>query len=127
MIRGTTAQFKFILPYTKAELTWAQIHFWQPNNPSKDLPITKYLYDCGNPADSNELCVSLTAEETKRFLDKYKAKVQIRALHTASGTIFGCPVQLITVYPIHDSMLTEDIPTVPNDGDTPEIIHEDGV
>jgi hypothetical protein len=73
MIRGTTAQFKFKLPYTKEELAWATIKFWQSRNTNPLLPITKKLEHCDAPDDSKELCVSLTAEETARFSDKYKA------------------------------------------------------
>jgi hypothetical protein len=116
MIRGTTAQFKFKLPYTKAELTWATIKFWQPGNMSSLLPITKRLEHCDAPDDSNELCVSLTAEETQRFSEKYKAKLQIRAQHTKSGTVFGSRTQLITVYPMNDEILEED-PTMPSENE----------
>ena len=102
MIRGTTAQFKFKLPCAKGELEWATIKFWQSNNPNILLPITKTLQHCGNSDDIKELCVSLTAEETKRFSDKYKAKIQLVALHTTSGTVFGTRPQLIPVYPMYD-------------------------
>lgn len=112
MIRGTNAQFKFKLPYTKSELEWVTIRFWQSNNPSTLLPITKTLQHCDGPDDSVELCVSLTADETARFSDKYKAKVQMRAMHKTSGAIFGSRPQLITVYPMHDAEINGD-PTIP--------------
>lgn len=112
MIRGTTAQFKFKLPYPISELSWATIKFWQPNNPSKLLPIVKKLQDCGGSDDSYDLCISLTAEETSRFLDKYKAKVQLRALHENSGTIFGTHPALVSVYPMPDDIIEED-PSLP--------------
>lgn len=107
MIRGTTAQFKFKLPYAKDELVWTTIKFWQPNNPSKLLPIIKELEDCSASDDPKNLCVSLTAEETSRFLDKYKAKVQFRAQHLQSGAVFGIRPKSITVYPmdIEDSIV----------------------
>ena len=108
MIRGTTAQFKFKLPYTKSELTWATIKFWQPGNTSSLLPITKKLEHCDAPDDSKELCVSLTAEETQRFSEKYKAKVQMRAQHTESGSVFGSRTKLVSVYPMDDKILEED-------------------
>lgn len=114
MIRGTTAQFKFKLPYTKAELEWVTIKFWQPNNPNKFLPITKDKSMCGGDPDSKEIYVSLTAEETSRFSDKYKAKAQLRALHSASGTVFGSRTQLITVYPMSDDILEEN-PMLPTE------------
>lgn len=110
MIRGTTAQFKFKLPYKKDELAWATIKFWQRGNTgtlSAPLPITKKLIHCDSPDDSTELCVSLTAEETSRFSEKYKASVQLRAQHEASGTVFGTRPQLVTVYPMLDEILDE--------------------
>ena len=102
MIRGTTAQFKFKLPCAKGELEWATIRFWQSNNPSVLLPITKTLQHCDDQDELKELRVSLTAEETMRFSDQYKAKVQLRALHSMSGTIFGTAPKLISVYPVRD-------------------------
>lgn len=111
MIRGTTAQFRFKIPYTKSELAWATIKFWQRGNTGTieaPLPITKKLIHCDAPEDSKELCVSLTAEETARFSDKYKANVQLRAQHEASGTVFGTRPQLVTVYPMTDDILDED-------------------
>ena len=112
MIRGTTAQFKFKLPCAKGELKWATIKFWQSNNPNILLPITKTLQHCGNSDDLKELCVSLTAEETKRFSDKYKAKIQLMALHAISGTVFGTRPTLIPVYPMYDGSAT----TLPDAG-----------
>lgn len=111
MIRGTTAQFKFKLPYTKEELEFVKIKFWQTNNTNDFLPITKELNDCDAPAESKELCVSLTAEETLRFSDKYKARTQLRGLHK-DGTVFASRQHLISVYPIQDD-LSGDI-TVPS-------------
>jgi hypothetical protein len=110
MIRGTTAQFKFILPYPKSECSSIRIQFWQPNNPSEWLPITRTEQDCSTTEDDKELCVSLTAEETARFSDKYKAKVQLRARTTDSA--FGSRPQLITVYPMPDDVIEGD-PTMP--------------
>lgn len=121
MIRGTTAQFKFKLPYPKGELTWATIKFWQPNNPSKLLPITRKLEDCAASDNAMELCVSLTAEETSRFLDKYKANIQLRAQHSKSGTVFGNKPKSITVYPMLDEILEED-PTMPSENEEGMII-----
>lgn len=117
MIRGTTAQFKFKLPYPKEELSWATIKFWQPQNPSKLLPITRTLEHCHAPDDSKELCVSLTAEETSRFIDKYKANLQLRAQHLESGTVFGTKLIWFTVYPMSDDILEEN-PVLPEE--TPE-------
>lgn len=114
MIRGTTVRFKFKLPYPKGELEWATIKFWQPNNPSPLLPIARDLSHCSAADDSYELCVSLNSEETTRFVDKYKAKVQLRAKHASSGVIFGCTPRLITVYPMNDEILNEN-PEMPSE------------
>lgn len=121
MIRGTTAQFKFKLPYPKNELQWATMKFWQPGNTHESLPITKKLEHCDSPDDSTELCVSLTADETMRFSEKRKAKVQLRAQHVESGTVFGSRPQLFTVYPMNDEILEED-PTLPAENEEGWII-----
>ena len=112
MIRGTTAQFKFKLPYPKDELAWVTIKFWQPGNLDNRLPITKQLTNCSTTENPNEVCVSLLASETALFSDKYKAKLQLRAQHSDSGTTFGSHPQLVTVYPMHDEIIEED-PTLP--------------
>lgn len=110
MIRGTSAKFKFKLPCKKGELKWTTIKFWQPNNPSRLLPIKKTLNHCGGDDELPELCVSLLAEETTRFSDKYKAKVQLRAEY--NGVVFGSKDILITVYPMPDDIIEND-PTMP--------------
>jgi hypothetical protein len=116
MIRGTTAQFKFKLPYSRGDCQWIRIEFWQPGNPHKDLPITRVKDNCVETNNQNEICVSLTAEETAKFVDKYKAKVQLRA--NANGTVFGSKEQLITVYPMRDNITEEDTPIEgPTDGE----------
>ena len=127
MIRGTTAQFKFKLPYLKDELAWATIKFWQPYNPSKLLPITRKLEHCVALDNLNELCVSLTAEETARFLDKYKAKVQLRAQHASSGAVFGCKPIIFTVYPMEDKIIEEDPLFPPEDEDGIIILDGDDI
>lgn len=124
MIRGTTAQFKFKLPCKKGELGWATIKFWQPGNSGVggSLPITKRLEHCSGSDDAQELCVSLLPEETMRFSDRFKARVQLRALKKedgeTSGTIFASHEQLIAVYPINDDILDDDnISDVESSGD----------
>lgn len=106
MIRGTTAQFKFKLPCKKQELSEATIKFWQSNNPNSRLPIIKTLANCGGQEDLPELYVSLSAEETARFSDKYKAKIQLRAKF--NGTVFGSKTLLNTVYPMSDDIIGND-------------------
>lgn len=112
MIRGTNTQFKFKLPYKQEELAWATIKFWQPGNTSKLLPITKKLDNCSTSDDPKELCVALTAEETMRFVEKYRGKTQLRA-QTLDGTTFGSKEYLITIYPMSDDILDED-PIMPS-------------
>ena len=106
MIRGTTAQFKFKLPYSKDELEWITIKFWQPGNPSNQLPLTKIKSNCSE-SNVNEICVSLSATETAIFSDKYKVKVQLRAQPYA-GAPFGSKQQLVTVYPMLDDIIDDD-------------------
>lgn len=117
MIRGTTAQFKFKIPYREEELTWVTIKFWQKGNTHPDLPITKKLSrkECYFPNDPTELYVSLTADETMRFSEKYKAQVQLRA-QAKDGNIFGNRTKLVTVYPMNDDILDED-PTLPSENE----------
>lgn len=125
MIRGTTAQFRFKIPYRKDELLWATMKFWQPGNngtPIAPLPITKRLSHCLAPNDSYELCVELTAEETLRFSDQVKARVQLRA-QTNDGATFASRETLITVYPINDDIIVDD-PTLPGEDDTGMIIFD---
>ena len=105
MIRGTTDLLKFKLPYTKNDLEWITIQVSQPGNPSRLLPVTKTKTQCSCEDGSTDLYVSLTAEETARFSDKYKAQVTFRAKHATNGKIFGKPPQLITVYPMSDDIL----------------------
>ena len=114
MIRGTTAQFKFKLPCPKSELTSITIKFWQSNNPHNRLPIMKSLNNCGGSDELPELSVSLSAEETARFSDKYKAKIQLRGAY--NGHIFGSKTILRTVYPMPDDIIGND-PTFPAEDD----------
>lgn len=118
MIRGTTAYFKFILPYDYDQLASAKIVFWQEHNngptESRPLPITKVLEHCAPTNVSNELTVSLTPEETLRFSDKRKAYVQLTAT-PIEGSRFGSQQQEITVYPVYDGDIGDDIPVPPPD------------
>ena len=110
MIRGTTAQFMFKLPYNFSELELVQITFWQPNNngPAQDrpLPIVKVLSQCQATDDPKELRVTLTQEETLRFSDKYKAYTQLRAVGPESQS-FASKAEMITVYPVYDEDILE--------------------
>lgn len=125
MIRGTTAQFKFRLPYPADELAWVTIKFWQLNNLHVGLPIIKQLSHCERTNDSHEICVSLTPAETKRFSDKYKARVQLRGRHRPTGTAFGTPIQFIAVEPMDDDVI-EDDPAIPSPDNNGWIIFDGG-
>jgi hypothetical protein len=124
MIRGTTAQFKFKLPYSYSELEWITITFWQPGNPNLS-PIIKRKTECSPVAGTTEICTSLTCEDTAKFSDRLKAKVQLRAqpieiLHEAP---FGCKEQFITVYPMLDDLIKDDN-DVPVEPPVPPISNE---
>lgn len=110
MIRGTTAQFKFKLPYSYDELTSITIRFWQPGNPSTSLPIFKYKTNCEERV-KKEIYVSLRPSETALFSDKYKAKFQLTA-QPGVGAPFGSKEQLVTVYPMPDDIIIDD-PIIP--------------
>ena len=114
MIRGTTAQFRFKLPCRFDELISATIIFWQERNDSKPLSITRKKDQCSVATDDPCcLCVSLEPDKTMLFSDKLKAKVQLRAQY--GGTIFASRQQLITVYPIDESIVEPDYPEPDND------------
>lgn len=117
MIIGTTAQFKFHIPYAIGDLQWVVMQFWQPGNSGTTdapLPIVKRKTELSG--DSKELLVSLTPHETLRFTDKLKAKVQLRAQHS-NGTVFASHQESIPVYPLPNDLIKEDIlPSVNDDG-----------
>ncbi|MBP3631230.1 MAG: hypothetical protein J6J23_07095 [Clostridia bacterium] len=121
MIRGTTAQFNFKLPYNFSDLEVAQIVFWQPYNdgPTRDrpLPISKVLEQCQATNDPKELRVTLTQEETLRFSEKRKAYTQLRA-RGPEGQFFASKKHMITVYPVYDDNIMGDeiLPTPTADG-----------
>lgn len=113
MIRGTTAQFKFKLPYPMEDIDWIRIKFWQPNNQHELLPVTKAKSNCEQTDIPNEICVSLSATETSYFSDKYRAVVQLRA-QPFGGSVFGSKQQQFSVYPMSDDIIDSDIPSEPN-------------
>ena len=121
MVRGTTAQFKFKLPYNVSDISVVCITFWQEhyNGPdaTRPLPIIKVLSQCSFTNNSNELMVSLNKEETLRFTEDRKAYVQLRA-KTVEGTAFATKKTMITVYPVYDDSILDDniVPTPSLDG-----------
>lgn len=136
MIRGTTAQFKFKLPYGKDNIDMAEVKFWQPGNSSGleqsyPLPITKiYKKEVSdgkypwNWIGDSTLLLRLGQRETLTFSDRYKAYVQIR-IRTVDGLVTASPQQIINVHPANWSTpLGEDLiepsqePWIILDGDT---------
>ncbi len=121
MVRGTTAQFQFKLPYNYSDLSLAKIVFWQPGNdgPSKErpLPIVKVLQQCSTSGNPNEIFITLSEEETLRFSEKTKAYVQLLA-KSKDGNTFASKKEVITVYPVHDDNILGDevLPTPTDDG-----------
>lgn len=128
MVRGTTAQFKFNLPYDYNDLKLVKITFWQPGNngPASDrpLPIIKTLSQCSQSNVPSELLVSLTQEETLRFGDQRKAYVQLRA-ESKDGYVFASKQETLTVYPLYDDSVLGDFVT-PTPGDDDYIFLDSG-
>lgn len=132
MIRGTTAQFKFKLPYSKNNVLLAEAKFWQSGNTrglEQDcpLPLIKYytqeISSEGNVitqypwnwVDDYTLVVRLGQRETSTFSDKYKARAQMR-IRTVDGLVFASGQQIINVYPADwSSPLGVDLPTATDD------------
>lgn len=129
MIRGTTAQFQFKLPYPKENIAIAKVTFWQSDNSGLNsqypLPHEEgYVQsDTGetiypwNWIDDYTLSVRLSAQKTLTFTDKYKARVQLHA-RTTDGIEFASNQELITVYPIAgNAPLGEEILPSPSEDD----------
>ncbi len=112
MIRGTTANFRFKLPYIVQQVKTATINFWQKNNSGTldaPLPIIKNLKSCTTTDDPYELSVTLSPHETARFSATLKGNVQLDAV-TIEGVKFGCKPQLFNVYPNKNPL-----PGIPDD------------
>lgn len=120
MVRGTTAQFKFLLPYDCSELEVAKITFWQPgynDTNNSFLPIYKTLDNCIQTSNPKELVVTLSPIETLRFSERSKGRVQLSAT-TKEGIRFASKQELITVYPIQsDSDFGDAVLPTPNEDD----------
>ena len=129
MIRGTTAQFKFRLPYNLSDISIIKITFWQEGyggpDSTRPLPIVKILDQCTRSDLPNEIIATLNKEETLRFVDDRKAYVQVQG-KTIDKVAFASKQVLVSVYPVYDdSILDEEI--VPTPGpDINGIIYLDG-
>ena len=122
MIRGTNAEFRFALPYNfETEVKIIKIAFWQDGNDgpasNRPLPIIKIKEQCDVGSSPNEVCITLNQEETLRFTEKRKAKVQLRGT-TTTGIPFASPIKYIAVYPLQDDSILDDeiLPTPGIDG-----------
>ena len=129
MVRGTTAQFKFILPYNVSDISVIKIVFWQKEyggpDPSRPLPIVKVLEQCVQTNLPNEITVTLNKEETLRFSDDRKAYVQLQG-KTIDRVAFASKQTIVPVYPVYDdSVLDDDIDPTPTP-DVDGIIYLDG-
>jgi hypothetical protein len=115
MIRGVSAEFIFDLPCQYLDLKSAQVAFWQEDyyGPSdlRRLPIIKTLEYCKRGPKPTQLSVTLSREETARFTELRKAYVQFAGVKMgfdANGNAvdqgIGHKKEMITVYPIHNSL-----------------------
>ena len=112
MIRGTTDTFRFKFPCDCSDIKSVKIVLWQEGNigPARNrpLPIVKTHSDCLFNNDNQEAHIVLSQEETLRFSDKRKGKIQIRS-QTHSGLCIGSKQTLFSVYPIYDDEIIGDI------------------
>jgi hypothetical protein len=104
MIRGTTAQFRFNLPYEFDNVEKVRVVFWQPDNSAANIVKEKDRGGCGRcDGYPKALLVTLTPNETWLFSEKSKAYVQLRG-RCNEGDCFGTLPEPITVYPMHDDV-----------------------
>lgn len=112
MIRGTTAQFKFEIPYDFTDIEYIKVVFWQPGNvgpeEGRPLPIVKCNKENDFVVEGHTIIVELQTEETARFVDTRKGYVQLSAT-TTNDIRFASKVQEFTVYPIYDDSPIGDI------------------
>jgi hypothetical protein len=118
MIRGTTAPFKFKVPYAWSDICAIEATFSQKKDDGNQLSIIKE-YDTRwgenvNPGgftpdekDPYVIYVVLDPEETLCFSDKRKAQVQIKVYCQHKGTVANRPA-MFTVYPINNDSILED-------------------
>jgi hypothetical protein len=131
MIRGTTAQFKFKLPYTKENVESIEVVWWQHGHSgiNRDFPLPiakqyKRTFDADgaivtsgpwNWLDDRTIGVKLWQQETITFSDKRKAYVQMRG-KSVDGHVFASDQELVTVYPIYgDYVFGDEIIPAPNE------------
>lgn len=110
MVRGTNQEFRFKLSCNFADLAQVHVTFWQENynGPAnwRPLPIIKVKAQCAPCDEDNQCSVTLNQEETLRFSDKRKAKVQLRGV-TYDGRPIATMEHLIKVYPVYDDSILD--------------------
>lgn len=128
MIRGTTAPFKFVVPYAFQEITRIEAVFWQKHHKGTDeapLPIEKIYNGLENgrndgfaapTLESKEVHTTLTPEETFRFSENEKGYAQVKVFYADRNLIVSSKEQKFTVYPSHnDDPIIVDPPEVMDD------------
>lgn len=109
MIRGTSEQFQFKIPYKYEDVQFVEIVFWQDDvigTVDSPFPIKKYLSACDDTSGTNILSLTLQPNETARFTDKKKAFIYLTG-RTLEGSVFSNRKYTITVYPMYGSELFE--------------------
>lgn len=119
MIRGTTAPFKFTVPYEWSEICAIEATFTQKKDDGSILSLIKQYdtrwVDNINPGgftpdenNSKIIYVVLDPGETLQFSDKRKGHVQIKVYSPNKGIVAN-KSQRFTVYPINNDDILEDI------------------
>lgn len=111
MTRGTNQEFRFKLSLDFGQLATVRVAFWQDNNNGpasyRPLPIIKVKAQCDKVEGEPKQCsIVLNQEETLRFSDKRKAKVQLRGV-TYDGRPIATKEHLIKVYPVYDDSILD--------------------
>ena len=126
MIRGTTAPFKFNVPYAWSEICAIEATFTQNKDDGTRLSIVKE-YDTrwsenantgGFTPDGNNpyvIYVALDPAETLLFSEKRKAEVQIKVYCPGKGVIANKPTKF-SVYPINNDSMFDGDPGEPAPG-----------
>jgi hypothetical protein len=119
VIRGTSEQFQFKIPYKYEDVQFVEITFWQDDvvgTMDSPFPIKKHLSACEDTTGTNVLILTLQPNETLRFTDKKKAYVQLSGC-TLEGSMFSSRKSIITVYPTYvDNIFDTTSPPMTEDG-----------
>ena len=122
MIRGTTAPFKFIIPYPFDEVSKIVATFKQKHNKGigNPIPIMK-MYDtsasrndgfAASEQNPTEVYITLNPEETLRFSDKEKGYIQIQVYYQGRDIAVSNVPEKFTVYPVfNDTPIVDMEPT----------------